>query len=319
MRVFLVTATLLVVGLAGCSEESEEGGEEPTDDAFADFDYEVDDDHGVILGVVVDHAIMPVPDALVRVVGQDGLTATTDGEGRFVIEKVPAGSHILNASKLNFKPIQVSVAVEAAVDDPDIVKIRMESRFSQQPFMQDETFRGFITCGYDVNVASSLCLNDYTRFIPIIGDDGGIAPQLQETGLDDRDHDYAIGDGWQTHIVEMHWVPSSQSTSERMSAIVSHFPRPATHWYGQAGGEVPVLLRIEQGVQHEDTGGSEPSMIPPEGRDDMHFFAAVDTNPGEPIAVAVQQSFEVFFSTFYYGKPPEGWSLVAGDGNPFAE
>ena len=319
MRI-LIALLLVLVPLAGCSEDKAPSAAD-VDDVFGDTKaFGVDDEHGVILGVVVDQGVVPVPGAQVQVLGGEA-AVDSDELGRFVIPHVPAGTHFLNVSKLNYGSTQVSITVVAGEERPLALKVQIERLYGGAPFTVPDYFQGFITCGYDVNAASSLCLNDYTRFIPIVGDDGGIAQQLQETGLDDREHWYAIDADWQTHVVELTWEPSSDSTSIRMRGIISHHPRPATHWYASDAGENPVLIRMEQGEEHFDRQ-DQPSLVPPEGLENMEFFAAVDTDgeagpPYSTVAVTVEQEFEVFFHTFYYGKPPADWSFMAGHPKPF--
>lgn len=310
MRAALATACLFLVTLAGCGEPP--AAVEPEE--FSDLTAEVDEDHGLVRGVVVDETITPVAGATVRLAAPEGGRETeTDGEGRFLIPRVPAGTHLLNVTKLNHEAVQVSVPVVAGDPLPDLVRVQLARLYDQAPYLQQEHFQGHIACGYALPFMSSLCLNDYTRFIP---GNNGSAPQLQQTGLDDRDHDFAVGAGWQTLQFEMTWEPSAQGTSSEMRIILSHFPRPATHWYAATGGPDPVTLRVEQGVVHEDQQ-DEPALIPPEGLENAHFFTATQPEDGQFASVAIEQDFEVFLSFFYHGKPPEGWSFLAGDGNPF--
>jgi hypothetical protein len=46
------------------------------------------------------------------------------------------------------------------------------------------------------------------------------------------------------------------------------------------------------------------------------MFGATAAN-GAPASVVISQQFTVYTHIFYYGKPPEGWSFVAGDEPPF--
>jgi hypothetical protein len=58
----------------------------------------------------------------------------------------------------------------------------------------------------------------------------------------------------------------------------------------------------------------------------MSFFTSVRAPDGNvptgvgprlPPGVAIDQSFTVYYHQFYYAPAPEGWSFLAGDGNPF--
>jgi hypothetical protein len=194
------------------------------------------------------------------------------------------------------------------------VKIQLQRLFAQEPFHQTQKFDGYIQCGYAVSgVMSSLCVNDYTHFAP-----GGptTCPQCEHL-FDNRGTTFQVDGGWQTMVYEMTWDPTAQGTSDRMRLTISHYPRPATHWYcGGASGD-PLLVRMEVGVVCEDQQ-DEPALVPPEGLPNMHLFAATNAPPGQPASAAFSQSFTVFMNIFYYGTPPEGWSFIQGGGEfPF--
>lgn len=304
-------AVLLLAGCANASEASDDG-----DDGFDDG-LQVDEVNGAIRGVVVDARIFPLAGANVTLRSVDPMrSATTDVEGRFIFDLVPAGLHNLRVTKLNHESVDVSVQVVAGDPKPQATKVQLPRLFSQEARMNTQLFQGVIECGWAVSgVGSSLCANDYTRFIPIVGNDPK-CPQCEHLLGDNRGHDFAIDAGWQTLILEMTWKPSAQGTSEEMRLILSHTPRPATHWYAATSSADPLLLRVEQGVEHQDRQ-SDPSLIPPEGMPNAHFFAATSPQDGDRASVALSQTFDVYYSTFYYGKPPEGWSFIAGDEDPF--
>jgi hypothetical protein len=101
-----------------------------------------------------------------------------------------------------------------------------------------------------------------------------------------------------------------------MRLTISHFPRPASHWYCGGASTDPVLVRMEVGEVCEDQQ-DDPDLVPPEGLPNMHLFAATNAPPGQPASVAFNQGFAVFINQFYYGKPPADWSFIGGSEWPF--
>lgn len=294
-------AILLVALLAGCA-----GGAAGPADAGGQA---VAPGLALVRGVVVDQAIRPVPGVDVALAG-GGVeqSAKTDAAGEFSFE-VPPGAYQLRTSHFAYGPVTVAVLAEEGAQPP--IKVLVERLFEQQAYRELQKFDGFIQCGYDATVISSLCANDYTRFVT-----DPQCPQCEHLLGDNRGTDFEVGAGWQTLVFEMTWEPPLQATSERMRLIVSHTPRVASHWYCSTSGPDPILLRMEVGVTCEDQQ-DDPDQVPPEGLPNMHLFAAVDAPPGQFAAVTFSQRFTVFMNFFYYGKPPEDWSFIRGDEPPF--
>lgn len=99
---------------------------------------------------------------------------------------------------------------------------------------------------------------------------------------------------------------------------VSFFNRIANDWYGQVGGDNPVLLQLDVDEPHPTQGGSEDN-VAPEGRPDLYAFAGIQGDSALPVGVGIgfSQRFTIFQNNFYYGIPPEDWSFVNGDPMPF--
>lgn len=303
----IVVAALLAGMLAGCSDA---GG---TDAAEPDFDdVEIQDDKGLVRGVVVDQAISPLAgvDVLLQT-GGEGLQATTDEEGRFVFADVIPGTHVVSASKAGYDHVQSSVDVVAGVKDPAAVKLQLTKLFEQDPFVEQFKMDGFIACSYHVSAGASVaapCITDYTSILV----PGGAAPDLRDVQGDTREYLMELGSGWQSMVIEMTWEPSASGTSPEMGGAASYEGRLATHAYSRFDGPAPLRVQIDEGMP--GPGGDEP--VPSEGLDDLIVFFSVRSGD-DPVAVSVNQEFEVFHHTFYYGDPPEGWSFLAGDELPF--
>ncbi|MGB1585658.1 MAG: carboxypeptidase-like regulatory domain-containing protein [Thermoplasmatota archaeon] len=297
---------LLSLTLAGCAEET--AGPTPAEEGpVAQFD-EVT---GAVRGVVVDEQVVPVAGVTVTLADT---STTTDADGSFVFNNVVPGSYVLEASSPLHNGVQQTITV-AAGEATDVVKIQMTRLFSEDPYVEPFQFKGRLACHLQAGLTAP-CVTDFTQIVPGCGN--GCVPQLRTALGDSRDFIYEITGGWQTHVVELTWKPTSVATSQNLGIIVRDFaPGGANHQYASSGGSDPVWLRIDCCDPHPTQGGPHSLAIPPEGYDNIMHFTGVRTEDGQPAALAVEQEFEVFLHTFYYGIPPEGWSFLAGDSNPF--
>jgi hypothetical protein len=298
-------AVVVLVLLAGCAGSGAgDGGAVPSGLAPPAAG------RGSIAGVVVDQAIRPVAAAAVRLEGAgEPVAASTAGDGTFQFADLVPGTYVLAAEHPIHSSAQATVLVEPG--QVAMAKLLIERLFTQEPFHETLKFDGFLQCAYDLTVMSSVCVNDYTHFVGL-----GYTCDDCEHLVDSRSHDFALGPGWQSAVFEMRWEASAQGTSPEMRLVVSHFPRPATHWYCSGSGPSPVYVRMDLGVECEDRQ-DDPSLVPPEGLPNMHLFTATNAPDGQPAAVALSQPFSVFMNLFYYGNAPEGWSFVRGDDFPF--
>lgn len=309
MRVSWVLGLLAMAALAGCAESA---APEPDSGAFDDLDVEVDEDTGVILGVVVDQAIVPVGGVKIQVTATDvALETMTDEAGRFVFKDLEPGTYFVAASKAVYESIQTTTIVEAGKESPPVLKLQLTRLFDQDPYMETLQFVGFVGCAYNFFV-SSTCVNDYTRIVPVCG--GGCAPQV--TGIvDQREYRSEVSSGWQSVLWEMTWDNSVSGTADEMQITVSYEDRVgASHWFSSVAMGQPYRMQVDVGVPGPGAQipSGEPEMIDPAGRDDLwNMISAGQSN------VAIQQEVEIFQSNFYFAPVPDGWSLLAGDGNPF--
>ena len=300
---------VLAVLVAGCSSgASPKGG--PAGTASASLTGTLPPGTGAIRGVVVDEAIRPVGNVTVALSGNGvNKTMATKADGVFEFDAVPPGTYFLRVTSGLYQTVQGTVAVDAGkVATP---KLQVQHLFSQAPYHEVLKFDGFIQCGYSVSGAiSSICVNDYTHFVGPT-----TCPQCEHL-VDNRGTIFTVGAGWQTQVYEMVWDPSAQGTSSEMSMTVSFYPRVASHWYCQEGGPSPTLMRLEVNVTCAKSQGT-PQPFPPGGLNNTYVFAATQAPAGQPASVTFSQKFTIIVNTFYFGKPPDGWSFVAGDPYPF--
>ncbi len=117
----------IVLALAGCSQAA---APEP----------DVPPGLGIIQGLVIDAAIVPVPDATVELAGAQ---TRTDADGRFRFDVEPGTYHLqVNAS--NMVPSQV--VVTAVAGQTVQARIVLEPMPATQPFAVGSEYVGFIAC-----------------------------------------------------------------------------------------------------------------------------------------------------------------------------
>ena len=109
MRVVWTLLLLTTVTLAGCSDDPAPEVEDPT---FDEFDAPVAPDRGVIRGVVVDTAIVPLAGATVTLAGLERST-TTNENGAFQFDDLEPGSYFLEVRLLGYETVQSGTSVEA--------------------------------------------------------------------------------------------------------------------------------------------------------------------------------------------------------------
>ncbi len=317
MRVGPLLAMVVAgVVLAGCSSSGgPEGPGQEDGAAFDDLDVQATDTKGILLGVVVDEAIRPIPEAQVALRLPDGSTLdqATDADGRFAFGDLEPGTYFLVVKHGLYLDAQTSAEVVAGDNEPRVQRIQLTRRFAQDPYMEILPYDGYLACAYSAFVLSSTCVNDYTRLAGVVpGCQGGCLREynVSQAGGNIREYTTSISPGWQTLVFEMTWAPSLTGTGNELGVTVSFFNRTSTgHWYGNAVQANPLRMQIDVGVAGPNQQ-EEPELIPAEGMNDLFvFFGAGD--------LAVNQKFQSFQTNFYYAVPPEGWSFINNDPRPF--
>ncbi len=311
----LSLAVIAALILAGCADDAAPVTEE--DDTLGNDKVEVDKNTGAIRGVVVDQTISPIEGAEVVAKGAGNeVSGISDVDGLFVFNKLDPGVYVVTVAKMLYQEVSTTVQVVADVK-PELVTIKMDRLFDQDPYMETQKYEGFVGCAYNAGV-SSTCVNDYTRICGNVDPSccpGGCAPQI--TGVvDQREYQSSVGPGWQSIVWELTWESSLTGTAEEMGLTVSYATRQgASHWYTSTSQAQPFRLQCDVGIDCPEmsTNAANPEgRINATGQDDLwNMISAGDGN------VALQQTIEVFQSNFYYAPAPEGWALLNGDEDPF--
>lgn len=296
MRGWMALA-VLGVALAGCSDL-------PADvpDEIDAFDEELElGDGPAIRGVVVDAAIVPLPDVTVDF---DDRSVVTDDEGRFAFADVELGVHLLELSKPGYFTMQSSVTVTGE-DDP-IVRVRMESDPQGIPYHQVSAARGFLQCGVGIPPAGSYSMCQTPNGVQDITCDLSGGAACTDYVLDHRGIIEMDVESMPTHLqAEGAWDPTAD-TARVLTWSMYARERGTIELANSTSftGESPVLMPKERAdIVAQDIGASRilAFQVFPE-------FGGIGN-------VVLEQEVELFLTVFYNKVPAEGWSLVL-DGEP---
>lgn len=284
---------------------------------FEDLDLEATEDTGVIRGVVVDTAVVPIPDVTITVSGTE-LSTTTNAEGAFGFSGLEPGTYFMEASRLGYISTQTNVEVVAGEDAPPVVRIAMVEDPDNVPYAEGLVWEGYMACGLS---ALALC---------------GL-PFLDDAVGEDFTHTHELERGNVTYLQsEMIWR-TTQTVSENMQL-----------WQEATGEDVGRCTFAAQNAPSPNvintTHGDYNTHGTPECFNSLGdtrnlylrvFSGSIDGTfpptengcyPGVPgvigglcmgVGFTIEQSFTVFSHVFYGFKPFEDWQFSV-DGAPIA-
>ncbi len=331
VRSLVVAGSLLVVVFAGCAG-SDPGTSSSDIATFDDLGGHATETTGLIRGVVVDTAVVPIPSASVSISGPSKSNLTADTQGRFLIDGLAPGTYFVKAKAPLYHESSTSVEVVAGVNEPPVTKVQLAPFFSQKPYHLSDKKNGYFDCsqnGASPFYSSSNCLADPcpTRVDPATCNQLPTAMMNNITNQN-REWHMDVGPGWQSIVLEMQWTPTAQGTSPRMGMVVSTYKplRNPAHSFANVQMSSPLLIRLDTNVTHPTAGTTvEPFKIPVEGMDRVSYFVSARADANAPCIIAVcvppgialQQSFTVIWHQFYYGIVKPDWSFLKGDKPPF--
>lgn len=300
--------------LAGCAEEGT-----PTDDdqdTFEGFNLTSQEDTGIIRGVVVDSAVVPISDATVTL-GPDGPTAVTNVDGAFGFSDVEPGLHQVMVEKLGYVTTQTTVDVKANIADPPVLKILFERDPSKTPYVQAFQFAGYIECSGSTPAYRVAICN-----VPNIATDILGQPSLM---ADVFIAEHEIGLGPKFVQSEMIWE-STQSLGDRMLLVAEVDPEDG-NGIGDANGTSPLLVTAHEQVINDagmDVSGvlqirvfnfEHPATTPPVPVCGVPNYVHGGDMCLKGAGLTLSQNFEVFSHLTFQFTPPEGWQFTV-DGAP---
>jgi hypothetical protein len=283
--------SLLSTLVAGCTGGG--GGGKAQEDPTADLGLEATDTTGVIRGVVVNEAIVPIAGATITLtIGSEKRNATSTDAGAFGFDGLAPGTYFLTASKPGFASVQQSADVVAGETEPPLVRVQLVYDPGLRPYWVPYQFEGFIACSVRVFVRGQSC---------------DVQPESNEEILFDIELD-AVPTFAQAEMV---W-DSTQSLGDDLSL---NWRRDDTNDdYVDIEGPSPLILNANQTTfADEEVGAGQP----------LRTIVFTAHNPAtEPpagglwgVGVQANQKFMLYIHVFYNMVPPEGWTFGA-DGDP---
>jgi hypothetical protein len=141
--VVCVASALVLAGCAGSAKQPA-ATDEP---ALEDLRLVATATTGIVRGVVVDDAIRPIANATIDLAGNGMERSTrTTPAGAFGFQDLPGGSYFLKVSKVGYFGAQQTAAVVAGEANPAVVKVQLRIDVANLPYVQGQTFDGYIEC-----------------------------------------------------------------------------------------------------------------------------------------------------------------------------
>lgn len=308
MRVWVLTM-LALTALAGCAEEAPEPVED--DEAFDGLEAQATEDTGIIRGVVLDPAIVPIEGATVRIEGND-MTTVSNEAGAFAFSGLTPGTYFLSIERLGFQSTQSSADVVAGDSAPPVVKIQMIPDPTTVPFASTFVYDAYIQCSESVIVVgySGGCDNNF--LVNYEKDVLGRTPDFAQS--------------------EMLW-DSTQALGEWMNVMYSSPGDGALLFnYVEDEGPSPLVIRANQtlmldngvvddyplqvrifnsGIEGSDLGRDYGDPVDGDNCIERPVLGGCTTG----IGATVDQVLTVYTHAFYNFLPDEGWQFSV-DGDP---
>lgn len=299
---WLVVLGFATTLLAGCNG----GGNPSGDDGLVDDeefkDLQATADTGIIRGIVVNEAIVPIAGATISLnLGPNVRNTTSADSGAFGFDGLAPGTYFLTVSKAGFLTIQQSTDVVAGQAAPPLLRVQLVADPVQRPYFVPYQFDGFIACSARYFIEGrNLCGAVDERDDP-----------LKDIDLE-RVPTFAQG--------ELVWE-STQSLGDELSF---NWRRDDTSRdYVDIEGPSPLVLRANESLLTENEVGAgqplrtvvftahnsatEPPCVPEEVPQVGGCYWGV--------GMQLNQQFKLYVHVFYNMLPPEGWTFGA-DGDP---
>ncbi len=305
MRVaFLVGAVVAgLVGLSGCSQPA--SGSEPALGALDEL--QATPDTGVLWGVVVDAAIVPIAGVHVNVTA--GPSAVTDEEGRFGFDDLAPGFYSVAFAATGYYGLALQILVEAGTRPP-LRTIQLEDQPMLEPYIEEATFSGYLACSVTVTLDFSAC-----SFPTFIFEAVGVHP------LEDRQiFFFEVGAQASWVQLEMRW-DSTQALGSHMAIGLDTTAKDGSGWWGVNGtrGPSPLTTAANTSRSTEAGYGVTHDVMMRIFSSDLPESRLPDPCVSQPllgycflgVGATVQQRAELYLTVFHNQVPPAGWTFVA--------
>lgn len=223
--------------LSGCTGGGAGGADDDIERSLDELDLDATETTGIIRGVVVDAAIVPLAGVTINVRSVDAnLTTETKEDGLFGFDGLKPGEYFVSATKAGYGAVQTSASVVAGVDDPPIVKIRLEADPSLQPYFEERVYEAFIGCSVtSPTVSVALC--------DVLG------PVKEATNNEFLVTYEVTGKPWWIQS-EAIW-DSSQPTGDDLSLSLTDFSSGPQRTVADARGKSPIYFGVNRTVAEQ--------------------------------------------------------------------
>jgi hypothetical protein len=288
-------ALLVVLGLAlaGCGDSSKGKVDE---ELFDGLELREREDKGILRGVALTPALVPIPNVAIRLTGPDGnvSTATTGASGEFGFDLLDPGAYVVEGTKAGFVATQRPVVVKAG-DAGDALRLVMAEDPSTRPYAMTQSWEGYIECSVR---EPGLVVGGYNLCNHLPGE------------ASEQDTFYHMTfETLPTYVhAEMVW-DSTQELGDQLTLVVGP-PDCRDVKYGRSDGESPRPLGL-----NATTLAAEDVTTGDEGGLCYRVFTWYSDQAAGMAGATLQQKFTVYFVQFYNFEPPAGY-LFSEMGEP---
>lgn len=297
MRQLLVFSLLIAVAFAGCADSPEPVQEGP--------EVEVGDTTAAIRGVVVDEAIIPVPDVTITL--NDGQNTVTDENGEFAFSNIDPGTYFVQAQKFGYEDIQTSIQAEAGIDQPPLVRIQMVTIVGFNPFLENLKFDGFYECAFAMWFITDSC-----DFAVRTAHDAGVSvlPRNLQNNVNTEYYDM-IASG--QSLIQEGWFSTSDVPNFRFSVAASPIDNAcdcSSVYLEHISNTGYSLGRLDKGETAWPDPADEQSL-------EYAVRGFIPFQEGlADVATGFNVDFTIVTTVFHGYSAPEGWTFEDADNFP---
>lgn len=310
---------MLALALAGCSGGGSNASEEdPFANAIDDVHVQASATTGAIRGVVVDDAIRPLANVVVRLeTANPPQTATTGTSGAFGFSLLEPGTYLVSARLFGYVDARQTVEVKAGDANPPATKLQLTIIPGLRAFYEQYKWEGYMQCGTNNVIA---CAGPNAGSQVTCSATSGGQPPIPATvpvclgNLTNDEFTIWHGVSVNASLIqsEMVW-DSTQALGDRLSLLLrkGSLEEFNSGFYNgslnSSSGSSPLTAKATaKDMEDKDMGIHNGLVI-------AIFPGTSETLAPVPFGVAASQTWTVFTHVFYGYVPPSDWTFVASN------
>lgn len=284
-----VALVLLAVLFAGCISGDEEPVPAPTETEAA-APAQATETTGALKGKVVNDQLEQLPDADVVVVLEGKAVAETkaDANGRYTFNGLEPAKYVVQASAILHKNTAKAVTVEAGkVVERDLMLERLNEMGSD---VVAGEFRGLMSLGAEA------------RYPPLAEAGSPTSGVSMTWSAGDKNHQVSfevdvLPETLETMIVEVYWNNPNVGLRGNIWYEPNCSPCTPTHEFDEKAGFGNITMRIDRPEE------GWPALE--EERETLTIFMWTYATEENPVVLAYQQPFDVYYELWYGETAPE--------------